>query len=44
MRPKQALRQLLVVAALLVLGCALGAEQREAPTSPRWTSRSIPEA
>jgi L-cysteine S-thiosulfotransferase len=34
----------LILAALLVQGCAQGVETREAPTPPRWTSRTIPEA
>src|SRR2546427_1134459 len=44
MRPKQALRQLLYVAVLLLFGCAQGGERLEASNPPRWTSRTIPEA
>jgi len=47
MRPEQVLRQpwcLLVLATLIVQGCAPGAEKREAPTASRWTSRTILEA
>jgi hypothetical protein len=47
MRPEQVLRQpwcLLVLATLIVQGCAPGAEKREAPTASRWTSRAILEA
>jgi sulfur-oxidizing protein SoxA len=44
MRPKHVLGQPLTLVALLTLGCTLGADKGEAPSSPRWTSRAIPEA
>ena len=44
MRQKQALGQLLPLAALVVFGCVAGTEKHEASTPQRWTSRAIPEA
>ncbi len=44
MRLEPAFRQLLVLAVLIVLGCAPGAERRETWTSSHWTSRAIPVA
>ena len=44
MRPKHVPGQLLTLVALLMLGCAVGADKREVPSSQRWTSRAIPEA
>ena len=44
MRPKHVRGQLLTLVALLMLGCVPGADQREASSPQRWTSRAIPEA
>ena len=44
MRPKHVPGQLLTLVALLMIGCAHGADRRDPAAATGWTSHAVPEA